>query len=256
MESLVKKSHSTIETNAGFANHNSDTQNVNGYNARKSWNEAAEKHQMAYPPEYVIRIFKGGYPRLNFDKSQFPGKKILDMGCGDGRNFPLFAGCGFKLFGVELTDEIVTKTGQNLSNCGLSDFDLRTGCNHSIPFEDQFFDYMVSWNSCYYMGAHENFGDYVEEFARVIKPGGTLVLSIPKKSCFIYDSSIELRPGYRTIQNDFFNTRNGEILRCFGDAAEIEQAFSPGFANFEFASIHDDCFGLNYHWHLAICTRR
>ena len=43
---------------------------------------------MPYPAEYVIRIFKGSYPKLNFDKKSYDGKKICDIGCGVGRNLP------------------------------------------------------------------------------------------------------------------------------------------------------------------------
>jgi hypothetical protein len=37
---------------------------------------------------------------------------------------------------------------------------------------------------------------------------------------------------------------------------EIEKAFSSYFTNFIFGSIEDDCFGFNYHWHLAICQKK
>ena len=42
----------------------------------------------------------------------------------------------------------------------------------------------------------------------------------------------------------------------FEDEEEIKKTFSPEFKDFIFGSIEDDCFGLNYHWHLIVCKRK
>ena len=212
---------------------------------------------MAWPSEYVIRILKGNYPNLNFDKKSFVGKKFLDMGCGDGRNLLVANQMGFNVCGVEITKELVNRIKENLSNSGLEKFDIREGTNDNIPFSDGEIDYMLSWNACYYMGNETNdFQNYVKEFARIIKKDGYLILSIPKETCFIYKDSKELRPGYQIIQNDPFNVRNGEVLRMFSSFEEIENSFGEYFQDFKFASIHDDCFGFDYHWYLAVCKRK
>lgn len=226
------------------------------YNAKKEWKKVFIEGKMAYPSEYVIRIFKGSYPRLNFDKSLFIDKKICDMGCGDGRNLVLLKQCGFEVYGVEIAKDIVSKVKSNLKGVGI-DCDVKTGTNDNIPFEDEFFNYMLSWNSCYYMGEERDFNEYVKEFARILKPDAYLVLSIPKKTCFIYkDSEILNNKGYQIIRNDPFNVRNGAVLRMFKDEFEIKNVFSKYFKNFIFSSIHDDCFGFNYHWHLAVCQKK
>lgn len=133
---------------------------------------------------------------------------------------------------------------------------MRAGTNAAIPFEDGAFDFLLSWNACYYMGESTDFAAHVDEFARVLKPGGTLVLSIPKKSCFIFEGSDTLKPGYQIIRNDPFGIRNGEVLRMFEDAAEIAETFGTRFTQFATGDIHDDCFGYAYHWHLAVCRKK
>ena len=106
------------------------------------------------------------------------------------------------------------------------------------------------------MGTDNGFKDNVAEFARVLKNDACLVCSVPKKSCFIYNSGIELNPGYVRIEDDYFNVRNGEIMRCFSGEDDIIKEFEPYFKEFIFASIQDDWFGLSYHWHVFVGTKR
>ncbi|MGE5473221.1 MAG: class I SAM-dependent methyltransferase [Ignavibacteriales bacterium] len=226
------------------------------YDAKENWNKEFMNTEMAWPAEYVIRIFKGEYPNLHLKKNGFENKKICDVGCGDGRNLVVLNQCGFDLYGIEITDFIVDKTKNNLDKAGVEKVDLRVGSNDTIPYEDNFFDYLLSWNSCYYMGDKEDFSEYVKEYARVLKKDGYLVLSIPKKTCFIFKGSDVKRPGYNIIREDPLNIRNGEILRIFEDENEIEEAFGSHFKNFIFGDTHDNCFGYNYHWHLVVCQKK
>lgn len=226
------------------------------YNAKSAWNSFFVNSELSFPSEPLIRILKGTYPRLNLRTNSFTGKKVCDMGFGDGRNLVLLNQLGFNIYGVEITSEIVNRAILNLQEAGLHDINLLVGSNSQIPFGDNFFDYLVSWNSCYYMGEIRNFRIYIEEFARVLKSGAYLILSIPKSSCFIYKNSQTLKNGYQIIKKDPFNIRNGEVLRMFNDESEIESEFSIQFKNFIFGSIEDDYFGFNYHWHLVICQKK
>lgn len=226
------------------------------YNAELSWEKIYNTHQMAWPAEYVVRMLKGNYPNLALNKSILPGMKICDIGFGDGRNFPVYNQLNLDMYGVEITEDIVNKAIKNLTNYGLSKFDLRVGNNKNIPYDSNLFDYLLSWNACYYMGNNKDFNEYVLEFSRVLKNAGTLILSIPKKTCFIYKNSTELKPGYKIINEDPFNVRNGEVLRMFDSEQEIQETFSSYFQDFVFGSIEDDCFGFNYHWHLVVCRKK
>src|SRR5438093_5888849 len=116
--------------------------------AQAEWTKAFKNREMPYPPEYVIRIFKGEYPRLNLDKQSFKGKAICDVGCGEGRNFFFLKRSGFKVFGVEITKAIVDQIKKNIAPMRA---DVRVGTNDNIPFKDEAFDYLLSWNACYYL---------------------------------------------------------------------------------------------------------
>jgi SAM-dependent methyltransferase len=227
---------------------------MNEYNAKKKWVECFKSNKISYPAEYVIRIFKGKYPNLNLDKKEYINKKICDISFGDGRHLPFLKDLGFEVYGTEIDEEIVKIVKDSLEPYNI-DVDLKVGTNDNLPFNDEFFDYVLSWNEIYYMGKVKDFNIYVKELSRIMKKDGLLVLSIPKKSCFIYKNS-KINNGYAEITQDPFNTRVGEILRVFSGEKEIEETFAPYFKDFIFGSINDNCFGLDYHWHLIICKKR
>ena len=211
-----------------------------------------------YPSEFVVRIFKGSYPRLKLGQEPLRGKKICDIGCGDGRNIILLHEIGLEVFGTEITPEIVEKVSRELHRINIT-ADIRVGKNNQLPFPESSFDFLLSWNSCYYMGIPENhhsFDQYVSEFSRVLKPGGRLILSVPMPSCFIFSGSRPFKPGYREITDDPYLIRNGQVFKVFENVQQIESEFSTLFTHFVFASIVDDCFGLDNHWFITICQKR
>lgn len=226
------------------------------YNAVNEWENLWFNSAMSYPSEYVIRILKGKYPNLQISSNDFSKKKIIDLGCGDGRNLPLLYSLGFDVFGAEISNKIINTISDNLKKFGINDVQLKVGTNDNMPFEDNFADYLLSWNSCYYMGNSFDFDAIVDEYSRILKKDGYLILSIPKKTCFIYRDSEMIQTGFRKITNDPFNVRNGEILRMFESENEIEKTFSKHFDRFIIGDINDDCFGLNYHWHIIVCQKK
>ncbi|MCX6984812.1 MAG: methyltransferase domain-containing protein, partial [Lentisphaerae bacterium] len=91
----------------------------NEYDAKKEWNNLFLSAGLSFPSEYVIRILKGTYPRLNLDKNAYKDGKLCDIGCGDGRNLLLAKTCGFDIYGVEISQEIVDKIKSNLKKAGV-----------------------------------------------------------------------------------------------------------------------------------------
>ena len=117
----------------------------------------------------------------------------------------------------------------------------------------------MTWNSCYYMSlGGQRFEDHVNEMARVIKPGGWIITSIPKKTSFIFKNSVSAElPGYRVIKDDYFaGSRNGEIMRCMEDRDDLVASFEARFEGFCHADLDMEWFGLPYHWHVFCAQKK
>ena len=228
------------------------------YQSGAAWDKLYLKQsEMSYPAEGVIRIFRGAFPELTMPR-EHDGLSIVDLGCGDGRHLPFFHSLGFKVSAVEITDAICDVLHNRMADYGV-DADIRTGHAGSMPFQDASFDRLMTWNSCYYMTfGGQRFEDHVNEMARVIKPGGWIVVSIPKSSSFIFKNSVEADwPGYRVIKDDYFaGSRNGEIMRCMADRDDCVTSFAPHFESFCHADLDMEWFGLPYHWHVFCAQKK
>lgn len=208
------------------------------------------KKELSFPAEGVIRIFKGTFPklRIKFKKKH----KILDVGFGDGRHLNFLKHLGLKVYGVEVAQNIIDKLKEKNSN-------LYYGFASNLPFRNDYFNLLLSWNSCYYMGKNKNnldFNKVILEFKRVLKQNGYLILSVPTQKNFIFKKSVKINSKYRKVSSDYFGLRNGEIMRCYNYKSELRNDFQKYFKNFCFSTIDIDCFGLAYHWIVMVAQKK
>ena len=222
------------------------------YDAKKEWGDLYKTSDIAYPPEALIRILLGTFPELNFFDKSFNGKSILDLGYGDGRNFPLFHRLQLNIHGVEISKDIVKST---IQKSAFKDYTLtlKSGTTREIPFESHYFDYTVSWNSCYYMESTDSdFQDHAREIIRVTRPGGYLIISVPAKSCFIYNEAEDIGNGNVTIRDDYFGLRNGQVMKQFSSNEELKSFFDAQCEKIALANLNMEWFGLAYNWHILV----
>jgi ubiquinone/menaquinone biosynthesis C-methylase UbiE len=220
-----------------------------------SWHERHNPTNI-YPTEWVIRTFLGKYPNLSLDKDKYKGAKILDIGFGDGRNWPLLHNAGFDpIYGIEITDDIVSLGEKRATDLGLSAI-LKVGRNTEIPFESNFFDYTLACHSCYYVDAGTTFSDNLREFWRVLKPGGMFIASLPEPSGDIFMESIERENGHVEIRNDPWGLRNGYIFKWFRSEKDITTTFSPFFHNLSIGLCCDNYYGIQINYWLLVCAKK
>lgn len=105
------------------------------------------------------------------------GKKIVDVGSGNGGISIAFAEAGAKVSGIEVEQELYDIGKEHAASVGVAvDFYLYDGFR--LPFENNFFDAAVS------ASVLEHTDDptlYLKEVLRVTRPGGYLYLGFPNK---------------------------------------------------------------------------
>lgn len=112
------------------------------------------------------------YPMYEFDKQK--GKKVLDIGCGNGWLVWNFAKNGADITGVDLTDKAVALTKQRVAAYGLS-ANVQVGNAENLPFADQTFDYVTSAGVLHHTPDTEK---SISEAVRVLKVGGRGMISL------------------------------------------------------------------------------
>jgi SAM-dependent methyltransferase len=207
-----------------------------------------------YPVEFVVRAFLGNYPRLKTDTSAYPGKAVLDIGFGDGRNMPLLHNLGMRVCGVEISSEICRLTTSRMARLGI-DITARVGRNRDIPFADAIFDYVLGCHACYYVDPGTRFEDNAREISRVLKPSGSFVFSAPKATSYIFRGALDLGDSHMEITNDPYGVRVGTILKKFDSESDIEAALSPRFSDFAIGSCQNDFWGIEEHVWTVVCRK-
>lgn len=104
-----------------------------------------------------------------------PGSAVLDLGCGAGSNVLFLARSGFDSHGIDLSPEAVSSARERARDEHLS-VDVRVGDALALPFPPARFAGAID-NGCFHTLPVRRRGDYASEVARVVRPGGSLVLS-------------------------------------------------------------------------------
>ena len=213
---------------------------------------AAEGSELMWPSETLVRMFKGNYV-TGLDKN-YQGKKVIDIGFGNGNNLIFLGSLGLLLSGIEVTREICTGVGSRLAKLGHTS-DLRVGSNRSIPFGDAAFDFLVSWNVLHY---EENEGDIraaLSEYSRVLKPGGRFFLSTTGPDHKILRDARTLGTHrYQINRDDDF--RKGQIFFYFDSPNYLRYYFSEHFDDVLTGRTHDHIFTETLDWFIVTGVKR
>lgn len=100
--------------------------------------------------------------------------KILDAGCGEGRNSVFFINSGYQAFGID-PSETAIQYCRYMAKSLNPDYDahrFQLGTLEEIPFHPQAFDAVICMAVLHFAKDVENFWEMISGIQRVLKPGG------------------------------------------------------------------------------------
>jgi 2-polyprenyl-3-methyl-5-hydroxy-6-metoxy-1,4-benzoquinol methylase len=112
-----------------------------------------------------------------FLKNRFtPEMKILDAGCGGGRNLVYFLRSGFPVFAVDRDAEAIEYV-RNLAQVlasAVAPENFRVAAVEELPFPDNTFDVVISCAVLHFANDEKHFDRMLREMWRVLKPSGLM----------------------------------------------------------------------------------
>lgn len=150
--------------------------------------------------DYFLKIEEDRYNEQDWMKNIFfnedlSGKKILEIGFGQGTDLIQFAKKGAECFGIDLT--------QKHCNLAKSNFKLRGGGGYKahlvmadaskLPFKNNFFDIIYSFGVLHHT---PDIDKCLEEAFRVLKDNGSIIITIYHRYSAFYLFSKLLADGF------------------------------------------------------------
>lgn len=125
------------------------------------------------------------------------GMKILDAGCGEGRNAVYFINSGYQIFGVD-QNEIAVQYIRYMAKSLDSEYDVhrfQVANLTEIPFHQGAFDAVICSAVLHFAESEHHFWQMMHEMLRVLKPGGILWFRMTTAFGGILEKSTPLESG-------------------------------------------------------------
>ncbi|HUP29731.1 MAG TPA: class I SAM-dependent methyltransferase [Usitatibacter sp.] len=129
-----------------------------------------------FVPGTTGEIWVEHWHRYHFAARWAAGKRVLDVACGEGYGTALLARHAAQVTGVDVSPDAIGHAQREYAGVANARF-VQASCT-AIPLPDASIDVAVSFETLEHIAEQEAF---LDELARVLVPGGVLVLSCPNK---------------------------------------------------------------------------
>ena len=140
---------------------------------------------------YLIdQLMKGRYK---------PAERILDAGCGNGRNMHWFIQNKYAIFGIDLNEEAISLLKNKYPEMPSDRFTV--SALESTSFPDNYFDHIICSAVLHFANSTVQFNKMMSEIVRILKPGGSLFIRMT--------SDIGIEGKVRLINDGVFHIPDG-----------------------------------------------
>ena len=185
-----------------------------------------------WPNEILVKLINGKYLKKPIKLKN--KSRILDVGCGFGNNLLPFNKKSYELFGTEVSNDIAKIASKFLSSVGVNAI-IKKGFNKSLPFENNYFDLLISINVLHYENSEKDMLSSLKEYKRVLKKNGDLIVFTVGPEHLIFKKSKPLGNHIYQIQN--WDFRNDEKYFYFESLKYLEFYFNKFFNEIETARV-------------------
>ena len=129
--------------------------------------------------------------------------KILDVGCGSGRNIEAYQSQKISIEGIDNSSEFVNMCKKNGLNVNLEDMT-------SISKADDIYDYILSIASFHHLNDEQKRIKCLKEMKRILKTDGKILLSVwsknqPKKTKRVFENYGDNMVPWKCQNGDIFS---------------------------------------------------
>jgi len=107
----------------------------------------------------------------NFNNTINSNSKILDAGCGNGKNMIYFKKNGHTVKGIDFSESL-------LKICKSKDLDVLNSDIRNLPFENNTFDNTISIAVIHHLSTNEDRIKAIKELLRVTKKDGKILITV------------------------------------------------------------------------------
>ncbi len=114
--------------------------------------------------------------------------KIIDIGCGPGRNMHWFLQNEFDTYAIDTNEELINQLKISYPHLPADRFQVASV--EKIPFADNYFDHVICIAVLHFATSTKHFKEMLAEVVRIVKPGGSMLFRIAANIGF--EDKIEL----------------------------------------------------------------
>lgn len=178
------------------------------------WAEAYDQmRELQFYYHYID--FKTAQPEIPFIEAALslePGARILDLGCGNGRHAILLAQKGYRVTGVDYSEEALEMAREEAGRQGLEVI----FCRQDMRTLDEVssYDAVLMMDCAFGLFDDNENEDILARVARALKPGGGLILNLlnPYYMAMHQEVQHEVDGSRDFIRSTRFDVQRGRIL--------------------------------------------